>query len=210
MVCQALCPWDSPGKNTAVGCQFLLQGIFLTQESNLGLPHCRQIFFYHLSHHKHIHIWVPQVALVVKNLPASAGELRDAGPIPGLGRIPGRGQASHSSILAWKTPWTKEPGELQSIGLQRVGHDWSNLAHACIYVCECVCVQLLQLCLNLCDPMDRSPPTPLSMGFSQQEHWSAFHAHLQGIFLTQGSNVHLLHCRQILYHWATEEVHKYI
>ena len=34
-----LCPWDSPGKNTGVGCHFLLQGIFLTQESNLCLLH---------------------------------------------------------------------------------------------------------------------------------------------------------------------------
>ena len=40
---------DSPGKNTGVGCHFLLQGIFLTQESNLGLLHCRQTL-YHLSH----------------------------------------------------------------------------------------------------------------------------------------------------------------
>ena len=38
-----LCPWDFPGKNTGAGCCFLLQGIFLTQGSNLGLPHCRQI-----------------------------------------------------------------------------------------------------------------------------------------------------------------------
>ena len=44
-----LCPWVSPGKNTAVGCHSLLQGIFLTQGSNLGLPHYRQIL-YHLSH----------------------------------------------------------------------------------------------------------------------------------------------------------------
>ena len=35
--------WGSPGKNTGVGCHFLLQGIFLTQGSNLGLLHCRQI-----------------------------------------------------------------------------------------------------------------------------------------------------------------------
>ena len=35
-------PWDFPGKNTGVGCHFLLQGIFLTQGSNPGLPHCRQ------------------------------------------------------------------------------------------------------------------------------------------------------------------------
>ena len=44
-----LCPWDFPGKNTGVGCHFLLQGIFLTQGSNSGLLHCRQIL-YHLSH----------------------------------------------------------------------------------------------------------------------------------------------------------------
>ena len=44
-----LCPWDSPGKNTGVCCRALLQGIFLTQGSNIGLPHCRQIL-YHLSH----------------------------------------------------------------------------------------------------------------------------------------------------------------
>ena len=40
-----LCPWDSPGKNTGVGCHFLLQGIFLTQESNPGLLHCRQMIY---------------------------------------------------------------------------------------------------------------------------------------------------------------------
>ena len=38
------------------------------------------------------------------------------------------GMATHSSILAWRIPWTLEPGRLQSIGLQRVGHDWSDLA----------------------------------------------------------------------------------
>ena len=38
-----LCPWDSPGKNTGVGCHALLQGIFLTQGLNLVLRHCRQI-----------------------------------------------------------------------------------------------------------------------------------------------------------------------
>ena len=44
-----LCPWNSPGKSTGVGCQSLLQGIFLTQGSNPGLLHCRWIL-YHLSH----------------------------------------------------------------------------------------------------------------------------------------------------------------
>ena len=42
---------NSPGKNTGVGCHALLQGIFLTQGSKPGLPHCRQIL-YHLSHER--------------------------------------------------------------------------------------------------------------------------------------------------------------
>ena len=60
---------------------------------------------------------------MVKNPPASAEDLRDMGSIPGLGRSPGEGQATHSSILAWRIPWTEEPGGLESMGLQRVGHD---------------------------------------------------------------------------------------
>ena len=44
-----LCPWDFPGRNAGVGCPSLLQGIFQTQGSNLGLLHYRQIL-YHLSH----------------------------------------------------------------------------------------------------------------------------------------------------------------
>ena len=44
-----LCPWNSPAKNTGVGCQALLQGMFPNQGSKLGLLHCRQIL-YHLSH----------------------------------------------------------------------------------------------------------------------------------------------------------------
>ena len=38
------------------------------------------------------------------------------------------GMATPSSILAWRIPWTEESGGLQSIGLQRVGHNWSDLA----------------------------------------------------------------------------------
>ena len=47
----------------------------------------------------------------------------DPGSIPGWGRSPGEGMAAHSSILAWEIPWTEEPGRLQSMGLQRVGHN---------------------------------------------------------------------------------------
>ena len=46
---QALCPWDSPSKNSGFGCHVLLQGIFPTQGSNLGLL-LAGTFFNHLSH----------------------------------------------------------------------------------------------------------------------------------------------------------------
>ena len=51
---------------------------------------------------------------VVKNPPASA---EDTGLIHGLGGSPGIGNATHSSILAWKIPWTEESGGLQSMVL---------------------------------------------------------------------------------------------
>ena len=63
------------------------------------------------------------MALAVKNPPASAGDLRDVGLIPGLGRSSGEGNGNPLSILAWRIPWTKEPGRLQFIGLQRVRHN---------------------------------------------------------------------------------------
>ena len=64
-----------------------------------------------------------QVVLVVKNLPADAGDIRDMGLIPGFERSPGERMATHSSILAWKIPWMEKLGELQSTGSQRVGYD---------------------------------------------------------------------------------------
>ena len=59
---------------------------------------------------------------VVKNLPANAEDTGDAGLIPGSGRSLEEVKATHSGILACKIPWTEEPGELQSMGLQRVGY----------------------------------------------------------------------------------------
>ena len=64
-----------------------------------------------------------QVALVVKNLPVNAGDIRGMGSIPGSEESPGGGNATHFSILAWRTPWTEDPGRLQSIGSHRVRHD---------------------------------------------------------------------------------------
>ena len=61
---------------------------------------------------------------MVKNLPAIQ-ETR----VQSLSREDSleKGMATHSSILAWRIPWTEKPGRLQSIGLQRVGHDWAHM-----------------------------------------------------------------------------------
>ena len=66
---------------------------------------------------------------MVKNLPAKAGETKKHTFDPWVGKIPlEEGMATHSSILAWRIPWTEEPGGLQSIEPHRVRHDWSDLA----------------------------------------------------------------------------------
>ena len=66
---------------------------------------------------------VSQASQVVKNPPASAEDIRDVGSIPGSGRSLEEGRATHCSILAWRIPWTEEPGGLQSMGSLKVGYD---------------------------------------------------------------------------------------
>ena len=61
--------------------------------------------------------------VVVKNSPANTRDTGDAALILGAGRSSEVEMATHSSILAWRMPCTEEPGELQSLGLQRVGHN---------------------------------------------------------------------------------------
>ena len=52
------------------------------------------------------------MVLMVKNLPANEGNIKDMGLIPESERSPEEEMATHSSILAWRIPWTEEPGEL--------------------------------------------------------------------------------------------------
>ena len=72
--------------------------------------------------------WIStQVAQLVKYLPANTGDARDMSSVPGLGRSPGEGNATHSSILAWKTPSAEDPGGLQSMEPHSIGHDWAHI-----------------------------------------------------------------------------------
>ena len=83
-----LCPWDSPGKKTGVGSHFLLQRIFLTQDSNPGLQCCTQIL-HHLSHQgspkslltfRFYPQWPPGLAYLP--LPFCLGSFRGQPPLP--------------------------------------------------------------------------------------------------------------------------------
>ena len=62
---------------------------------------------------------------MVKNSPANAGDIRDKGSAPRLEE----GMATHSRLLAWRIPWTEEPGGLPSMESQSIRHDGSELAH---------------------------------------------------------------------------------
>ena len=68
-------------------------------------------------------MWVSQMVQCVKNSPAIQETLETQVPSLGWEDPLEEEMASNSSILAWKIPWTKEPGRLQSMGSQRVGND---------------------------------------------------------------------------------------
>ena len=94
--------------------------------------------------------------------------------------------ATHSSVLAWRTPGTAEPGGLPSMGSHWVGHDWSNLARD-------VCTQSLSYVQLFVTPWTVLCQGPLSIGFPGKNTEMGCHFLPQGIFPTQGSNPCLLH-----------------
>ena len=116
--------------------------------------------------------------------------------------------ATHSSVLAWRIPGTREPGGLPSMGSHRVGHAWSNLAAAAaislreefqiIYIFGSDSVSRSVVSDSLW-PHGLQATRLLCPWDSGQEYWSGYHSLLQGIFPTQGLNSGLLRCRQILY-----------
>ena len=93
---------DSPSNNTGMGCHTFLQGIIPTRGVNPGLLHC---------------IGFPGGSDGKKHLPTmQETQVRSLGWEDPLEKE----MATHSSTLAWKIPWTEEPGGLQSMGLKRV------------------------------------------------------------------------------------------
>ena len=70
----------------------------------------------------------------------------------------------------------------------------NNRLCVCVCVWVCVCVSAAQLCLTLCNPVDCSPPGLCPWNSPSRNTGVGCHALLQGIFPTQGSNLHLLQC----------------
>ena len=112
-----LCPRYSPGKNTGVGCHCLLQDIFPTQELNMSLLH---LLLWQEDSLPLCHLgssWSSYVDLIV---------IKRWNEETLCWSNDWDSMAPHSSILAWKIPWTEEPGGLQFMGSLRVGHDWAT------------------------------------------------------------------------------------
>ena len=109
--------------------------------------------------------------------------------------------------------WTVRPAVLQSMGWQRVGHDWVTELNWTENWRVVMAAPLCVLSHFSCDRLlmilrTAAHQALLCIGLPRQEYWRGFHFLPQGIFLTQGWNLHLLrllHCRQILYHWTTKE-----
>ena len=94
----------------------------------MGRQKQQSLLFYNLQLSiglEHMPIYIPfLVVQKVKHLPSMQETwVRSLGQEDPLGKE----IATYSSTLAWKIPWTKEPGRLQSMGSQRVGHDWATL-----------------------------------------------------------------------------------
>ena len=66
--------------------------------------------------------------------------------------------ATHSSVLAWRIPGTREPDGLPSMGSHRVRHDWNDLAAAAAVARPFCCCSVYESCPTLCDPMDCNTP----------------------------------------------------
>ena len=116
-------------KNTVLLPVHGLRAGYDSQGGRQGLISRMQVNKRHLAIRIGVPDWSPtsrgssQVALVVKNPPANAGDVRDMGLIPGLGRSHGGGNGNPLQYSCLGNSWTEEPSRLQSIGFQGVRHN---------------------------------------------------------------------------------------
>ena len=102
------------------------------------------------------------MVLVVKNPPVNGGDIKTWVRSLGQEDPLEEAMATHSTILAWRIPCTEEPGGLHSMGLQRVSHDWSDLA--CMHIDTLTAMSanyLLSLLREKKKTQTKKLPTPL-------------------------------------------------
>ena len=121
-VCPSLCPlhgWCHPASSSSYTLFF-----FCPQSFPASRTFPMSLLFASGDQNTGASTWASLVAQSVKNLPAMwqtwVWSLGWEDPLE-------RGMATYSNILAWRIPWIEDPGRLQSMGLQRVGHDWATL-----------------------------------------------------------------------------------
>ena len=150
-------------KTTLSGQQLFEKGRGHDQKKNISVPPCslcfRKFTFY---------IIIIGLLLVKNSLPMQE---TDEMQVQSLGREDPleEGMTTYSSILAWRIPWAEEPGGLECTGLQRVRHDWSDWAQACILLSKIIikghlwCFSFVQIDWRL-SPLEKLYNVP-SKGF---------------------------------------------
>ena len=93
--------------------------------------------------------------------------VQSLGSIPGSGRSLEKEMVTHSSIFVWRIPWTEKPDRLQSMGSQRVRHNWATSLHFTLLL-----LSHFSRVLLCATPQTAAHQAPPSLGFSRQEHWS--------------------------------------
>ena len=139
--------------------------------------------------------WASWVAQTVKNPPAmQEAWVLSLGWENPLEEV----MATHSGILAWRIPWTEEPGGLQSTGSQRVGHAWATQPKTAQHQeAEGKCYFLIaKLCLTLCDPVGCSQPISPVNGIFQARilEWVAMLSSKGSSWPRDGTQVSCVSC----------------
>ena len=105
----------------------LKTALTLANISNVSLHHSQQIIFKIGIYVTMPFIWASQLAVVVSNLPANAGDVRNTSSIPESGRSTAGGHDNPLQYFCLENPMDR--GAWQTVGLQRVGHDWATNTH---------------------------------------------------------------------------------
>jgi len=111
-------PWDSPGKNTGVGCHFLLQCRKVKSESEV-VQSCPTLATPWTTSYQAPPSMGFSRQKYWSGVPLLLASIYWDDPLE-------KGMVTHCSILVWRVPWTEEPGGLQSMWSQRLGHDWAT------------------------------------------------------------------------------------